>query len=95
VQNFASKLHFLITLYSVVPIFIPCAIDGGLSKTRTRFRWIFDKNIQDGGDIRVGRKSIFYLKNSKIEIFQKTLPRFAVLSSTNFLQKSVFENLSK
>jgi hypothetical protein len=32
----------------------------------------------------------FYLKNSKIEIFQKTLPLFVVLSSINFLLKSVF-----
>jgi hypothetical protein len=44
----------------------------------TRFRWNFDKEIQDGGDIRVVRKTFLYLKLSKIEIFQKTLLRFVV-----------------
>jgi hypothetical protein len=45
---------------------------------------IFDQKLQDAGDIRVGKKSLFYLKNSKSEIFQKALSR-VVLSSTNVL----------
>jgi hypothetical protein len=46
----------------------------------------FWQKNQDGGDIRVGRKSLFfYLKNSTSEIFQKDLPRFVVLSSTKIL----------
>jgi hypothetical protein len=36
----------------------------------------FWRKKQDGGDIRVGQKFFFYLKNSKSEIFQKVLPRF-------------------
>jgi hypothetical protein len=38
----------------------------------------FLQKNQDGGDIRVGEKSFFYLKYSKSEIFQKVLPRFVV-----------------
>jgi hypothetical protein len=49
------------------------------------------KKNQDGGDIRVGQKSLFYLKNSKSKIFQKVLPGFLVLSSTQILYKIVFE----
>jgi hypothetical protein len=52
----------------------------------------FLQKNQDGGDIRVGR--FFSSQKFKKEIFQKTLPRFVVPSSTKVLQKSVFENLS-
>jgi hypothetical protein len=45
----------------------------------------WQNQIQDGGDIRVRQKSLFYLKNSKSEIFQKVFPRFVVLSSTKLL----------
>jgi hypothetical protein len=45
---------------------IPCAIDGGLGETIFyRFLAPEPSNIQDGEDIRVGRKSI---ENSKKEI---------------------------
>jgi hypothetical protein len=46
---------------------------------------ILKKKIQDGGDIRQGKNFFFYLRNSKIEIFQKSRPRFVKLSSTNIL----------
>jgi hypothetical protein len=36
--------------------------------------WTFWQKIQDGGDIGVGQKSIFNLRNSKIHIFQISLP---------------------
>jgi hypothetical protein len=32
---------------------------------------VFAKSSQDGGDIRVGQKSLFYLKNSKSENLNK------------------------
>jgi hypothetical protein len=38
----------------------------------------------------VGNKK-FYLKNSKIEIFLKSLPRFAVPSTTKILKKTGFK----
>jgi hypothetical protein len=75
-----------------VPIVIPCAIDGGLSEmilflvSEHNSVGILTKKNQDGGDIRVGRKfKKINHKNSKIHIFQKSLPRFVVLSSTNIL----------
>ena len=41
------------------------------------------------------KNRIFYLKNSKLEFFQKVLPRFVVLIRTQISQKSVLENLLK
>jgi hypothetical protein len=64
------------------------------------------QKIQDGGEIRVGRKSLFYLKNSKSGIFHKVLPRFvedrvwksfemAVQSKMTDFLLFIFKNLAK
>jgi hypothetical protein len=45
----------------------------------------WQKKIQDGGDIGVGQKSLFFASKIQKEIFPKVLPRFVVLSSAKLL----------
>jgi hypothetical protein len=79
--------------YSVRASVIPCDIDGGLSEISFLIDFLplntislkYLQKIQDGGDIRVGQKFLFFTsKIQKVRFFQKFF-QGVVLSSTEIL----------